>query len=70
MEMAGDSPSMMWNLRLRGASGSYEVGLVHAAEELVCVGGEALDIAALALGEDGVEGEEPATLSSIRWRLW
>ena len=34
-----------------------DVGLLHAAEELAGVGGEGLDVAALALGVDGVEGE-------------
>ena len=34
-----------------------DVGLLHAAEELSGVGGEGLDVAALALGVDGVEGE-------------
>ncbi len=33
------------------------VGLVHLAEELPRVGGEALDVASLALGVDSVEGE-------------
>ena len=34
-----------------------DVGLLHLPEELARVGGERLDVAALALGEDGVEGE-------------
>ncbi len=34
-----------------------DVGLLHLAEELAGVGGEGLDVAALALGVDGVEGE-------------
>ena len=34
-----------------------DVGLVHLAEELPGVGREGLDVAALALGVDGVEGE-------------
>ena len=34
-----------------------DIGLLHAAEELSGVGGEGLDVAALALGVDGVEGE-------------
>ena len=34
-----------------------DVGLLHAAEELAGVGGEGLDVAALALGVDGVEGQ-------------
>src|SRR6202035_2208121 len=33
------------------------VGLVHLAEELAGVGREGLDVAALALGVDGVEGQ-------------
>ena len=36
---------------------AVHVGLVHLAEELARVGREALDVAALALGVDGVEGE-------------
>ena len=36
---------------------AVHVRLVHLAEELARVGGEALDVAALALGVDGVEGE-------------
>ncbi len=34
-----------------------DVGLVHLAQELPGVGRQRLDVAALALGEDGVEGE-------------
>jgi hypothetical protein len=34
-----------------------DVGLVHDAEELACVGGEALHVAALPLGVDRVEGQ-------------
>ncbi len=34
-----------------------DVGLLHHLEELARVGAEALDVAALALGIDGVEGE-------------
>ena len=34
-----------------------DVGLLHAAEELAGVGGEGLDVTALALGVDGVEGQ-------------
>ena len=33
------------------------VGLLHLPEELTCVGREALDIATLTFGVDGVEGE-------------
>ena len=33
------------------------IGALHLIEELACVGGERLDIAALALGIDGIEGE-------------
>src|SRR4030042_1310229 len=35
------------------------VGLLHLAEELAGVGGEALHVAALAFGIDGVEGKAP-----------
>ncbi len=41
----------------RQALDGVDVRLVHLAEELAGVGGEALDVAALALGVDGVEGE-------------
>ena len=34
-----------------------DVGLLHEAKELASVGGEGLDVAALTLGVDGVEGE-------------
>ena len=34
-----------------------DVGLLHHLEELARVGGQALDVAALALRVDGVEGE-------------
>ena len=34
-----------------------DVGLVHASEELAGVSGEGLDVASLAFGVDGVEGE-------------
>ncbi len=34
-----------------------EIGLLHLPEELAGVGGKGLDVAALALGIDGVEGE-------------
>ena len=34
-----------------------DVGLLHEAEELARIGGEGLDVAALPLGVDGVEGE-------------
>ena len=34
-----------------------DVGLIHLAEELPGVGTEGLDVAPLALGEDGVEGQ-------------
>ncbi len=33
------------------------IGLVHLADELARVGRERLDVAALALGEDGIEGQ-------------
>ena len=39
----------------RQALDEVDVGLVHLAEELARVGGERLDVAALALGEDRVE---------------
>ena len=41
----------------RKALDAVDVRLVHLAEELAGVGGEALHVAALALGVDGVEGE-------------
>ena len=41
----------------REALDVVHVGLVHAAEELAGVGGKGLDITALALGVDGVEGQ-------------
>ena len=34
-----------------------DVGLVHLTEELTCVGRQGLDVAALTLGEDRVEGQ-------------
>ena len=34
-----------------------DVGLVHLAEELTCVGRQGLDVAALPLGKDRVEGQ-------------
>ena len=43
--------------RRRQALDEVDVGLVHLAEELAGVGRERLDVAALALGVDGVEGE-------------
>ena len=43
--------------RRREALDAVHVRLVHLAEELARVGREALDVAALALGVDGVEGE-------------
>ena len=43
--------------RGREALDVVDVRLVHAAEELAGVGGQRLDVAALALGVDGVEGE-------------
>ena len=46
MEMAG-----------REALDEVDVGLVHLAQELAGVGRERLDVAALALGVDGVEGQ-------------
>ena len=46
MEMAG-----------REALDGVDVGLAHLLEELPRVGGERLDVAALPLGVDGVEGE-------------
>jgi hypothetical protein len=41
----------------REALDEVDVGLVHLAEELARVGRERLDVAALALGEDRVEGQ-------------
>ena len=46
MEMAG-----------REALDGVDVGALDLVEELARIGGEGLDIAALALGVDGVEGE-------------
>ena len=46
IEIAGDSPSI-----------EFDVGLLHQFEELPRIGRQALDIAALALGIDRVEGE-------------
>ena len=34
-----------------------DIRLLHLAEELACIGRERLDIATLALGEDGVESQ-------------
>ena len=51
----------------REALDVVDVGLLHLAEELAGVGGERLDITALALGVDGVEGER-ATCPSRRAR--
>ena len=41
----------------RQALDEVDVGLVHLAQELAGVGREGLDVAALALGVDGVEGQ-------------
>ena len=41
----------------REALDDVDVGLLHLAQELAGVGGERLDVAPLALGVDGVEGE-------------
>ncbi len=43
--------------RRREAVDQVYVGLLDAFEELACVGGQRLDVAALAFGVDGVEGE-------------
>jgi hypothetical protein len=43
--------------RGREALDEVDVGLVHLPQELAGVGGERLDVAALPLGVDGVEGE-------------
>ena len=43
--------------RRRQALDEVDVGLVHLAEELARVGRQRLDVAALALGEDRVEGQ-------------
>ncbi|MQM38923.1 hypothetical protein KBTX_02944 [wastewater metagenome] len=43
--------------RRRDALDAVRRGLVHAIEELPCIGREGLDVAALALGVHGVEGE-------------
>ena len=45
----------------RQALDEVDVGLVHLAEELAGVGGQRLDVAALALGVDGVEGQRALT---------
>ena len=41
----------------RQAIDGIDVGALHLVEELAGVGGERFDVAALALGVDGVEGE-------------
>lgn len=41
----------------RDAIDAVDLGFVHAVEELADVGGEGFDVAALALGIEGVEGE-------------
>ena len=41
--------------RRRKALDRVHVGLLHLAQELACVGGQRLDVAALALGVDRVE---------------
>ena len=46
IEIAGDRPSI-----------EFDLGLLHQFEELPRIGRQALDIAALALGIDRVEGE-------------
>ena len=48
-----------WSIEIAGreALDEVHVGLVHLAEELARVGRQALDVAALALGVDRVEGE-------------
>ena len=48
-----------WSIETAGreALDEVDVGLVHLAEELAGVGRQRLDVAALALGEDRVEGE-------------
>ena len=48
-----------WSIETAGrqALDEVDVGLVHLAEELPRVGRQRLDVAALALGEDRVEGE-------------
>jgi hypothetical protein len=43
--------------RRRQALDEVDVGLVHLAEELPGIGGQRLDVPALPLGEDGVEGQ-------------
>ena len=43
--------------RRRQTFDEVHVRLVHLTEKLPCICGERLDVAALALGEDGVEGE-------------
>ena len=43
---------------------TIEIGLVHLPEELACVGRKAFDVATLAFGIDGIEGQ--ARLSASR----
>ena len=50
--------------RRRQALDEVDIGLVHLAQELPCVGRQRFHIAALALGVDGVEGQR--TLSGAR----
>ena len=49
----------VWSMAMAGGMpvDAVHLRLVHAIEELPRVGGERLDVAALAFGVDGVEGE-------------
>ena len=48
-----------WSMQMAGREpvDLVDVRLLHLAEELAGIGGQALDVAALALGVDGVEGK-------------
>ena len=52
--------------RRRDAVDAVDLRLVHALEELPRVGGEALDVAALALGVEDVEGERRLARAATR----
>ena len=51
--------AVFWSMEIAGREplDELDVGLVHLTEELAGVGREALDVAALALGVDGVKGQ-------------
>ena len=50
---------VFWSIEIAGAEAvdRVDVRLLHHLQELAGVGGEALDVAALALGVDRVEGQ-------------